>query len=450
MAGRSTEELEEELKKIIARKPKQPVKQIVKQVVKYPSKIVKQNVKQLLSADELCSELLSNKKPSEIAKKYGISRSAVTQRLKKLEALDLVEKIGKEWKVKQIVKHLALCMPPTKKKYQFQTIHITIPVKNPEIIDILKWDSIIDDVNLKIKKIPDKKLTIRKMGKQNSVIILDLHSRWVERPEQIKEICENYVDMVAGELKQYDIELDREKARANGLHLWKEDRIIKEGYDKSVGMIGVSHGVDAEKMFPSDRTVERKTWVDSTPTPDGIESNCSEYFVDKDCTEFFIGKPKIDATIERPEIELPKYMKKATDFVHAMDTVSHSFKKMDQNLDNYNRNIQLHTQVQEKQLENLKMQSGFMKEVKDMLKLQTNLTKSLSTELKVLKLEGQFKNGKREPNPDSEDIECPNCHASMSPKLLLERDFICPNCYAQLELFFPDLRSKGDETNARK
>lgn len=412
---RSIKELENELEKIIKEKvsnlPKERGDVLIplfnKQTRLLPVGNVKQNVKyvkQMLSTDDLYSEMLLGKRPIQIAREYNISRSAVSQRLKKLKSKNLVEKRGNKWNVKQNVKHLALSTIPSKKVYEFQTIQIIIPLKNPGQLDILKWDKYIPEMKQWFKRYPYLKFTLNKTTKS---VRLFLRKRWIERPEQIKQICRSYVNIVSNQLKKYDIELLKKESRTTGLHLWKRDQIITDGYEKEDGFIGVYHNVDADKILPKDRVVERKTWCDSTPSPDGIESNDPGYFIDKGTMECLIGQPVLDKKLDDSKVELPEYMKKATTFVKSMDTLSDAI-----HLDIYNK----------------QMHKGLLGKMNDTLELiQKNLVGSSIGKVDINNIK------------EHDQLICTRCGKVSYAKAIVNKGFSCPHCYFNLRLVYPYL-----------
>lgn len=410
--------------------------------------IVKANVKatvnQMSSDDDLIDDIRNGLNQSKMAKKYGVSRQSISQRIKKLKRHGTIEKIDGKLNVKEIVKDLALSTTPSKKIYEFQTIQILIPLKNPGQLDLLDWDQYEPVMDQWYKKYPHLKFTLNKTSQS---IRLWLKNRWVERPEQIKEICHNYVDMIAEKLKEFDIELLKNQARTTGLHLWKHDKIIEKGYKKEDGFIGVYHGVEADKIFPSDRGIERKTWCDSTPSPDGIESSDSEYFVDKEAMEHIIGEPDLTKPLERPKEELPKYMKKATDFIIAMESISTTFLGLDNRLNVYDKNLEKHIELVDTIKDQSIHQTAFMKDVRDMVKEVTDVSKSLKTELSIIRVEKSMSEPEKEPDKEHGDVACPLCGSSFSKKYLLEHDFKCPNSMCKshmskdsnLRWYFPNI-----------
>lgn len=382
--------------------------------VKYSDEPVVKVVKDGLDNGKLL-ELLKNKvKKVKIAEMYGISRSAVTQRVNTLKRKGFLDKGGK---VMGIVKDLSLSTSMTEEKCQLQTIQITVPIINPDKIDIMKWDKVIPEVNMKIRKLRKWKVTIGKMGKTRKVVMAWLWSRWIDRPEKVKEICRNYVEYLAKELLKYDIEVDVNGARSGGLQLWRRDGVTPEGSGESKEVIGVYHGVDAEKMFEKDITKERKTWKDSTPDPDGIESNDPSYFVDKDTMEVFVGKLRKGQAMDR--LEIPEYMRKATDFMQKIDALTEATV-----LEIHNK--QLHQRVLEKMESSLDKLVGVASSLEENIKYKSDLER----------MEDAMK---RPEDPVDKDISCPICKASFSKRLFLNRDKFCPSCKADLKLYFPSM-----------
>lgn len=422
---RSIEDIEQELKKMLEERkpPSEPTPKKESQIVlkalkdvkrdgelfeKKDVKLLSKKVKQVLNDEQLLEHIQDGLKPVRIAEKHGVSRSAISQRISKLESQGFIERRGRKLKVKEIVKDLKLSTLPSRKQYQFQTIQITIPIKNPEILDIVKWDEIKPKINMKIKRIGRLKVTIVKMGKHKPSIILYLHSRWIEKPEQIKEICKNYVNLVAKQLKEYDIEVDVDSYRTSGLHLWKKDEIVEEEYEKDMGVIGVYHGVEADKIGPEDEVTERKTWIESTPTPDGIETNDPLFFLDKR--------------------RLEEYMKVPTLFI---STLKDGIKS--QGI--YNTNLIKHIDLVDTIKDQSINQTEIMKDVKEMVKEVTSISKSLRTELKVLRVEST----EDKPPEKYEEVSCPFCKSTFAKKLLKEKSHLCPGCYRNLKLYFPDI-----------
>lgn len=408
----------------------------VKQNLLFEGREVKQKLSNKLSNSIIYQELSQGLRPIDISKKYKCSKSAVTQRLKKLEAKNLAVKHNKEWRIKKIVKQLSLPMTTSdRNKYEFQTIQIIIPLKNPERLDLVKWDKYVPELKQSFKKYPYFKFTLNKTTKS---IRLFLHSRYIERPEDIVTICKNYVNLVAKQLKKYDIELNKEEARTSGLHLWKKDKVVGEEYEKEDGFIGAYHGIDTTPILPKDNLKERKTWIDSTPSPDGIESNDYQYFLDKKAMEFFVGEPKE---------KLQEYMKKPTEFISTMnglmegikaDTKARKEDTQARYLEVYNR--QLHRKLLENIGSGLNDQSNIFKE---QLKVFRDIRQELRTERKIKNIEKEIseENIGIKPKEVEEDIVCPFCKSSFAKKLLLERDFVCPNrdCLHNLKLYFPEL-----------
>jgi len=378
-------------------------------------KKVKQKVKQKLSTPILYSELLSGKKPVNIAREFGISKSAVSQKMKKLRAKNLLEKHGKEWRVKKIVKDLSLPMTKSesdrKKLYEFQTIQITIPLKYPERLDLVKWDKYIPEIRQSFKKYPYFKFTLNKTTRS---IRLFLHRRYIERPEDIVAICKNYVNLVAKQLKKYDIELNKQEARTSGLHLWKRDKMVEQEYDKEDGFIGVYHEVDTTPILPKDKIKERKTWIDSTPTPDGIESNDYQYFLDKKTLE--------------------EYMKIPTLFMTTLKTT-------DDRIRVYSENLKAHMDLVASVKGSAKIQAEqSIKQTEILEKMDYNLM----TQLSMKKLEQPDYEPLIVPEVKNEYI-CPRCNAVLSPRAIVKRSFLCPNCYRKLGLDFPEIIQHKDK-----
>jgi hypothetical protein len=430
---KSTEELEKELREFLVDLNSKPE---VKAKVKVVPEKVKAKVKVRVASEIILGEIENGLKPIEIAKKYHLSKSAISQRIKTLKDHELLIPKSKKPIIPEKVKVLALPMTKKNLPYEFQTIQILIPLKKPEQFDLIKWDKYIPEIKQSYKRFPYFKFTLNRTTKS---IRLFLHKRFIEYPEQIQEICRAYIKWCSEVFLKYDIELDITKARSYGLHLWSKDKIIQSNYDKSFGVIGVKHGQESVKIFPGDIPTERKTWIESTPTPDGIESNDYSFFVDKSAMEYVMGKPDTKIPLDNPKIELPQYMRNVTKFANAMESVSSTFYGLDQRLETYDKNIRLHTEVQLKQLDNLERQSEhldnqsiFFKEVKDMIKLQTDLIPQLVKELNIVKLE-------KNANVSMEsDLECPFCKSTFSMKALEKKKFRCPDpiCDRNLSLFF--------------
>lgn len=401
--------------------------------VKVDDQNVKADVKAELDTATLLELRESGLSQSKIARKYGVSRSAISQRIKLLREKGILDQEGK---IKFDVKELALYTKPDKDKYEFQTIRIKVPLKNPDMFDLIKWDIVVPEMKQKFKKFPYFKFTLNRTTKS---VILILHKRYIEYPEQVEEICKAYVEWSAEQLKQYDIEIDVEKAQAKGLHLWKRDNVIESNYEKEDGVIGVYHGVDSRKIFPNDESKERKTWCDSSPLPEGIESNDPGYFIDKDAMEVIIGKPKPDQKV--PELDIPEYMKTATMFRTTMDNVAKSYDKLDSSLKFYDANVSKHMEWVEKGVNTNENIDASINKLTGVVENLNNTVSDFREEIKSsrkvdIAIERMSKPGYK----PSKDLNCPLCGVSFSKRLLLDREMCCPGCFRQLDLYFPSMR----------
>lgn len=251
---------------------------------------LKDTSKKGLSSVEVLSDLENGLKPVDIAKKHNCSVANISYHIKQLEKKDLVTRDKKKLKVKEVVKDLALSKKPIESGYEFQTIQIKLPLKKPEQFDVIDWDKYIPEIKQSFKRFKYLRFTLNRTTKS---IRLFLHSRFVEKPEDVVKICKNYVDYVSEELLKYDIEVDKEKAKTSGLHLWGHDKQVKDNYKKDMGMMGIYLGEPAEKILPSDQPKEGKVWLDSTPLPEGAESNDLKWFKDKKTLEEYLRMPRL-------------------------------------------------------------------------------------------------------------------------------------------------------------
>lgn len=162
-----------------------------------------------------------------------------------------------------------------------------------------------------------------------------------------------YVEKLGMRIKTYIYEYFRTKhgvildilgAETKNLHLETQDNDKLQGILKKGEYIEVDLGREAKKIFPKDH-MPAKAWLDNSPDPNRIGTN--------------------DLTYKRELLFMPERVKAVVDFLP----------KFQEALAGYAREIQVHREVQKKQLENLEQQNHLQEE---QLKTQAFTLKTLN------------------------------------------------------------------------
>jgi len=160
-----------------------------------------------------------------------------------------------------------------------------------------------------------------------------------------------------------------------------------------------------EKIF--ERGLEQKAWTKLDQShPESVETNDSKY------TKLFLEMPENIQKMTNSMIGLDQKL------VPTLNIVAESNERLSVNL---NKHLKV------------------LGEMESTLKL---IQQSISRKDKIERLE---KNYNRDTSKSPKMIECPLCHASLSEKLLYEREFICPSCHKQLDLYFPFLKKEKEK-----
>lgn len=127
------------------------------------------------------------------------------------------------------------------------------------------------------------------------------------------------------------------------------------------------------------------------------------------------------------------YVRKILEMPEVIDGLD---KKLTPAIDKLTEQINLHLEVQ-KETKNLSIsQSEVLKKMNDTL---SQISTVFRKEQKISNIIRDLEHPKVKEKSYIECV-CPFCKASMSSRLLLERDFICPSCSKPLNLYFPNLK----------
>lgn len=395
---------EKELRKKEIEQGKIKCKPFCKPIV---NRFVNPSSKKKINDRIVIDELNAGLRPIDIAKKYNKSRQLVNKYLKRLRSRNLILKTKKGYDVNPIVNRISYTMTEKDSDIQLQTIQVQVPLLKPELLDMLKWDTINESLNQKFLKLKWFKVTIKKTTKS---IILLLHERWIEDINQIPDIIEGYLDFLEEELKKYDIYIDKKKVRTYGMHLWRRDRNIGNNYEKKDGIIKVSHGRQVKKLFKYDKPKESVSWIDSTPSPDGEETN--------------------DIRVVSNRKLLEEYMKAPTIFTNSLNTASKLMNELSMNILSHKSLVEIMKDQSLIQTKNMENQTGVIKEIKEFM---VNINDQLIKPSDVI---GKVDLNDIRPN---DQLVCPRCHKYSYAKAIVKKNFHCLYCFFDLKLEYPYL-----------
>lgn len=280
--------------------------------------------------------LKEGKRPSEISKVLNLKPSHLEYYTTLLKKKGIIErKAYGVWEVKRSINFLngserSINKPIT----DLHAFNIKFPILSGEIKDT-DWEikNKLNNWLPKYKKLDIfEGLTIRNNNNKSVSIFL--------KPRNIDFLQDPFsVEKLAFKLKTYLYEyfklkhgvvLDVFSAETKNIHLETQDNEKLEGFLKKGEVYEVGLNKKAEKIFPKD-DIDAKAWFDNSPNPNMIATN--------------------DLAYKRELIFMPFRIKNLSQSMPA--------------LEEYNRNLKLHTKVQEAQLKTQKEIQELLKELKD-------------------------------------------------------------------------------------
>lgn len=283
----------------------------VRKVVKKPTRVVK-NRNFLLF---LYNRIREGKNPSQIAKEYRIPRQNLYYYTKILKKAGVIAKHkSKNWYV--LVKTFSLGTRATTNLHALQ-INIPISIGNIRESD---WET-----KEKLKNwIPRYKklslfggLTIK--NNNNKSITIFANSRDIKDLKEIDTLSYNIREWATDWFwREFEVKLDIDRAEVKNLNIATEDKQA-EGLNKKGEKFELDLDKKAEKILPKDK-IDAKAWIDGSPFNFSAETNDKEW--------------------KRAYLNMPFNILGLSNSLPA--------------LEEYNRNLKLHIEVQEKQLETLK------------------------------------------------------------------------------------------------
>lgn len=277
---------------------------------KSTNKIVKQSNFYLA----IFNRIKEGKSPADISKTYRISKQRLNHYIKNLKEWGFIAKHSKSnWHI--LVKEFSLGTRPTTNLHALQ---INIPILSGEIKG-LDWE-----IKEELKNWTPKYKTLDILGgitiknNNNKSISLFIHTRDIADLKDIDTLCFEVRNWALEFFKrEFNVTLDLFRAEVKSLHIATQDKnaeLMREKGEK----FELDLDKAAEKVFPTDK-IKAKAWIDGSPYAFTAETNDKEW--------------------KRAYLSMPFAI------LHLMNSLPA--------LEEYNRNLKLHIEVQEEQLRTL-------------------------------------------------------------------------------------------------
>lgn len=245
-----------------------------------------------LTPSIILSELASGMYGNQIAKKYGVTKQAVSYHVVELRKKGLIEDrtrdaykiIAVTPKGERLMKSRGFSSSSISKLLSEEPIRMHSMQCSMSILREGKvpedfWDKVNKEFNHwqpKYKYLPSGiRMTLEKTPDK---IIIHLHKRGIKGHEDASNLMMRACHYAAMYLKQFEIECDVLSGSITSQHYAVEDDVAKSMTEKGLG-VTVSLGRDTTHILPMDKPRKARAWVDASEGRPEIESNDLAYAV---------------------------------------------------------------------------------------------------------------------------------------------------------------------------